>query len=109
MLVISAHIAIIFKTENFQGERSGLASVCGFAAGSRAVSSRKGAPRQAGTWDPLLQSLHLGEPLLQQQHRETAKGLSNCVRDSWEILDKKDTKRPKNPTATSEAQGAKED
>ena len=55
MLVISAHFAIIFKTENFRGERmplvfSGLASVCGFAAGSGdCFQQRRGHP-EAG-WD----------------------------------------------------------
>lgn len=55
MLVISAHIAVIFKKENFQGECvplvfSGLDSVCGFAAGSRGhFQQRRGHPEMG--WD----------------------------------------------------------
>lgn len=78
MLVISAHIAIIFKKENFRESTcpwfsQGWILTVVWQLEAETVSSREGVtPRQAGTWDPLLQSLHLGEPL-QQQHRETVR------------------------------------
>ena len=64
---------------------------------------------QAGTWDPLLQCLHLDTPLLEQQNTQKLYGTkNNCVHvQLGRILDPKDIKRPKNLTATFEEPGAK--
>ena len=53
--------------------------------------------RQAGTWDPLLQCLHLDKPLLQQQNTKKLQGTKNnclCVQ-LGQIMDKiqKDQKK----------------
>ena len=48
---------------------------------------------QAGTWDPLLQCLHLDTPLLQQQNTKKLYGTkNNCVHvQLGQILEPKDT------------------
>ena len=55
--------------------------------------------RQAGTWDPWLQSLHLNTRLLQQQNTKKLHGTKNNHMHAQlgQILDPKDTKRPINP------------
>ena len=65
--------------------------------------------RQAGTWNPFLQCLHLDTPLLQQQNIKKLYWTKNeCVHEQLgQILDPKDTKRSKNPTATFKETGTK--
>ena len=64
--------------------------------------------RQAEAWDPLLQCLLLDTPLLKQRNTEKLHGTkNNCTHAQLgQILDPKDTKRPKKPTATFEEPGA---
>ena len=52
--------------------------------------------RQAGTWDPLLQGLHLDEALLEQQIQRDDRGLkvTVCV-SSWGNYGRQDTKTAK--------------
>ena len=63
--------------------------------------------RQA--WDPLPQCFHLDTTLLQQQNTKKVYGTKNeyVHEQLGQILDPKDTKRPKNPTATFEEPGTK--
>ena len=60
--------------------------------------------RQAGTWDPLLQGLHLDEALLEQQIQRDDRGLkvTVCV-SSWGKLWTTRYKNGENPTATAKA------
>ena len=64
--------------------------------------------RQAGTWDPWLQSLHLNTRLLQQQNTKKLHGTKNNHMHAQlgQILDPKDTETNK-PTVTFEEPGAK--
>ena len=57
-----------------------------------------------GPFAEVLQCLHLDTPLLEQQNTKKLYGTkNNCVHAPvGQILDPKDTKRPKNPTATFE-------
>ena len=48
--------------------------------------------RQAGTWDPLLQCLHLDTPLLKQENTKKLYGTKN---NSWGKFWTKDTNKPK--------------
>ena len=52
---------------------------------------------QSGTWDPLLQCLHLDTPLLEQQDTKKLFGTkNNCVHvQLGQILDKRDQKKKK--------------
>ena len=70
----------------------------------------QGEVRQAGTWDPLLQCLHLDKGLLEQQNTKKLYGTkNNCTHAQLgQIMDKKIQKdKNKKPTATSEEPGAK--
>ena len=90
MLVISAHIAVIFKKENFQGERmplvfSGLDSVCGFAAGSRGhFQQRRGHPETGWDLRPCAAELAPGQTSPPETTQRNYKGLkvTVCMR-SW--------------------------
>ena len=64
--------------------------------------------RQAGTWDPLLQCLHLDKPLLQQQNTKKLQGTKNNFMHGQlgQIMNKK-IQKDQNPTATSEVSRAK--
>lgn len=66
--------------------------------------------RQAGTWDPWLQCLHLEEHLLKQQNTKKLQGtkITVCVNIWDKLADNKIWKDPKRPTATSEDLGAKQ-
>ena len=59
--------------------------------------------------DPLLQCLHLDTPLLEQQNTKKLYGTENnsVHAQLGKILEPKDTKRPKTPTATFEGSGTK--
>ena len=65
--------------------------------------------RYAGTRDPSLQSLHLDTPLLEQQNTKELYGTKHNRMhvQLGQILDPKDTKRPKIATASFEKPGAK--
>ena len=62
-----------------------------------------------GPFAAVLQCLHLDTPLLKQQNTKRLYGTkTNCVHAQLgQILDPKDSKRPKTPTATFEEPGAK--
>ena len=62
-----------------------------------------------GTWDPLLQCLHLNTPLLNWQNIRILHGTRNgCVQVQFgQILSPKDTERPENTRATFEEHGTK--
>ena len=64
--------------------------------------------RWAGTWDPLLQRLHLDTPFLAQQNTKKLSGVKHCCVHAplGQILDKR-YKKTKNANATSEKQEAK--
>ena len=73
------------------------------------VESLRGKETGLGPFAGVLQCLYLDTPLLQQQNTKKLYGTkNNCVHvHLWQILDPKDTKRPKIPTATFEEPSAK--
>lgn len=115
-ITADAEVPSPWKRVSFQGDLWETQLLCcpqelNFKAGksSRSEWEGRGVTRQAGTWDPWLQSLHLDTSLLQQENTKKLHGTKNnhVPAQLGQILDPKYHKETNKPTVTFEEPGAK--